>query len=77
MQHHLIDVLFKDGVYEPRKTVQTFKTSVAPAVAQVAHLTGGRKSVAVATPTLKFSSASFATRRSWVRSPFLLIFGSQ
>ena len=24
MQHHLIEVLFKDGVYEPRKTIETF-----------------------------------------------------
>jgi hypothetical protein len=24
MQHHLIDVLFKDGVYERRKTIETF-----------------------------------------------------
>jgi hypothetical protein len=24
MQHHLVDVLFKDGVYERRKTVETF-----------------------------------------------------
>jgi len=24
MQHHLIDVLFKDGVYERRETIETF-----------------------------------------------------
>jgi hypothetical protein len=24
MQHHLKDLLFKDGVYDPRKTVETF-----------------------------------------------------
>jgi hypothetical protein len=24
MQHHLIDVLFKDGVHERRETVETF-----------------------------------------------------
>jgi hypothetical protein len=24
MQHHLIDVQFKDGVYERRKTIETF-----------------------------------------------------
>ena len=24
MQHHLMDLLFKDGVYEPGETVETF-----------------------------------------------------
>jgi hypothetical protein len=24
MQHHLIDVQFKDGVYDPRETIETF-----------------------------------------------------
>jgi hypothetical protein len=24
MQHHLIELLFKDGVYEPRETIETF-----------------------------------------------------
>jgi len=24
MQHHLIEVLFKDGVYEPRRAIETF-----------------------------------------------------
>jgi hypothetical protein len=24
MQHHLIDVLFRDGVYERRKTIEAF-----------------------------------------------------
>jgi hypothetical protein len=24
MQHHLKDLLFKDGVYDPRETVETF-----------------------------------------------------
>jgi len=24
MQHHLVDLLFKDGVYESRETVETF-----------------------------------------------------
>ena len=24
MQHHLVKSLFKDGVYDPRKTVETF-----------------------------------------------------
>jgi hypothetical protein len=24
MQHHLMDLLFKDGVYERRKTIETF-----------------------------------------------------
>jgi len=24
MQHHLIDLLFKDGVYDPRNAIETF-----------------------------------------------------